>query len=54
MGLTLTTDHALTVVAPLGLDDLIDLRLRHNPARTNVEQFMRGIPASTGWNSGRD
>lgn len=34
VGLTLTTDHALTVVAPHGL------RVRHNPARATVEQFM--------------
>lgn len=40
MGLTLTADHALTVVAPHGLDDLFGLSVRHYPARATVEQFM--------------
>lgn len=40
VGLTLTADHTLTVVAPHGLDDLFGLRVRHNPARATVEQFM--------------
>ena len=30
----------LTVVAPHGLDDLFGLRVRHNPTRATVEQFM--------------
>lgn len=33
MGLTLTANHSLTVVALHGLDDLCGLRVRHNPAR---------------------
>ena len=30
----------LAEVAPHGLDDLFGLRVRHNPARATVEQFM--------------
>lgn len=36
----MTTERALTAVAPHGLDDLFDLRVRHNPARAAVEQFL--------------
>ncbi len=36
----MTANHALTVVAPHGLDNLFGLRVRHNPARATVERFM--------------
>ncbi len=40
VGLTLTADHALTVVAPHGLDDLFGLRVRHTGKRW-LEQWLR-------------
>lgn len=36
MGLTVTADHALALVAQHGLDDLFGLRVQHNPARAGT------------------
>lgn len=39
VGLTLTADHTLHVLAPHGLDDLFALRVRHNPTRATAAHF---------------
>lgn len=39
VGLKLTADHRLLTVAPYGLDDLLGLVLRHNPARARPEVY---------------
>lgn len=48
MGLTLTADNTLDVLAPHGLDDLFALRVRHNPTRATVAQFTARY-TSKGW-----
>ncbi len=43
VGLRLETDDQLTVLAPLGLHDLFDGVLRHNPARSSAAQFQQRV-----------
>jgi hypothetical protein len=40
VGIYLSADDSLHVIAPHGLDDLFELRVRHNPARVTFETFM--------------
>jgi hypothetical protein len=39
----LLEDERIEVVAPLGLDDLFDLRLRRNPRRASIEEFRQRL-----------
>jgi uncharacterized protein len=39
----LQRDDQITVIAPLGLDDLFGLRLRRNPRRVSMEEFRRRL-----------
>jgi uncharacterized protein len=39
----LRPDETLDVIAPFGLDDLLDLRVRRNPRRVTVELFRRRL-----------
>jgi hypothetical protein len=41
VGVWLDGDDALHVIAPLGLDDLLGLRVRRNPARVSLETYRQ-------------
>ena len=43
IGLRLSEDDRLTIVAPLGLEDLLGLVHRRNPARVTVEEYERRL-----------
>ena len=43
VGLRLNDDDNLTVVAPCGLDDLLGMVHRRNPARVTVEEYERRL-----------
>jgi hypothetical protein len=43
VGVRLERDDGITVVAPHGLDDLLDMVLRRNPARVSVEEYERRL-----------
>lgn len=43
VGIYLDTDDSLHVVAPYGLEDLFEMRVRHNPRRVSVESFARRV-----------
>jgi uncharacterized protein len=43
VGLTLTADDRIEVIAPYGLDDLFDIVVRHNPVRASVETYRQRI-----------
>jgi uncharacterized protein len=43
VGLTLTADDRIEVIAPYGLDDLFDIVVRHNPVRSSVETYRQRI-----------
>ncbi len=45
VGVRLEADEVLEVVAPYGLEDLLGLVLRHNPARAPVAEFERRLRA---------
>lgn len=48
VGLSLNADGSLDVIAPHGLEDLFELRLRHNPLRAPYEVFAQRT-TSKGW-----
>lgn len=41
VGVWLDADDVLHVIAPLGLDDLLGLRVRRNPARVSLETYRQ-------------
>jgi hypothetical protein len=43
VGVRLTSDDELVVVAPYGLDDLLGMVHRHNPQRASVEEYQRRL-----------
>ena len=43
VGLSLTEDDAMRVIAPHGLDDLFGMVVRRNPARVSVETYRRRV-----------
>jgi hypothetical protein len=43
VGVALTADGEIEVIAPHGLDDLFELRVRHNPARASAEVFAQRV-----------
>ena len=43
MGIRLEPDGGMTVVAPHGLDDLLGMVHRPNPARVSVEEYERRL-----------
>lgn len=45
VGVYLNEDDSLGVVAPHGLDDLFELRVRHNPLRASVETYRQRVEA---------
>ncbi|WP_412103203.1 nucleotidyltransferase family protein [Polaromonas sp. SM01] len=45
VGVMLGPDDAIRVVAPHGLDDLFNLRVRHNPLRASVETYRQRVSA---------
>lgn len=45
VGVWLGDDDALHLVAPLGLADLLDLRVRRNPARVSVDTYRQRCAA---------
>jgi hypothetical protein len=48
VGVRLERDDRLTIVAPLGLEDLFALRLRPNPRRPNNKGFARAAASIAG------
>jgi len=49
VGVRLEADGALTVIAPFGLDDLFDMRLRPNPTRTSPNYEKIAAAAKARW-----
>ena len=49
VGVRLEADDALTVIAPFGLEDLFDLRLRPNPTRTSPNYEKIAAAAKARW-----
>ncbi|WP_307654358.1 nucleotidyltransferase family protein [Variovorax paradoxus] len=45
VGVYLNEDESLGVVAPHGLDDLFELRVRHNPLRASVATYRERVMA---------
>jgi hypothetical protein len=45
VGVFLNADGTLGIVAPYGLDDLFNLRVRHNPLRASVEAYRARVEA---------
>ncbi|AGU51381.1 hypothetical protein VAPA_1c43050 [Variovorax paradoxus B4] len=45
VGVYLNGDESLGVVAPHGLDDLFELRVRHNPLRASVATYRQRLAA---------
>lgn len=45
VGFRLDDDDELTIVAPLGLDDLLGMVHRRNPARVTIEEYERRLVA---------
>ncbi|MEH3087893.1 MAG: nucleotidyltransferase family protein [Xylophilus ampelinus] len=43
VGVFLRKDGSLGVIAPHGLDDLFNLRVRHNPLRASVETYRQRV-----------
>jgi hypothetical protein len=43
VGITLTEDSSLEVIAPHGLNDLFSMVVRRNPARVSIETYRRRI-----------
>jgi len=43
VGVSLGADGSVHVIAPHGLDDLFELRVRHNPSRASVEDFKARV-----------
>ena len=43
VGISMNELGALEVIAPLGLDDLFSMTVRHNPARANVTNYQARI-----------
>jgi len=43
VGLTLTEDSKIEVIAPYGLNDLFSITVRRNPARVSTETYRRRI-----------
>ena len=43
IGVRLEPDDRLTIVAPHGLDDLLGLAHRRNPARVSVDEYERRL-----------
>jgi uncharacterized protein len=41
VGLTLTEDSEIQVIAPYGLNDLFSITVRRNPARVSIETYRR-------------
>ncbi len=45
VGVYLAVDESVHVVAPFGLDDLFELRVRHNPSRASADDFRERVHA---------
>jgi hypothetical protein len=43
VGVKLNADDTIEVIAPHGLQDLFDLKLRHNATRTSADVFMQRV-----------
>ena len=43
VGITLSQAENFEIIAPFGLDDLFEMRVRHNPARASVAAFRSRI-----------
>lgn len=43
VGVSLEADGAIRVIAPHGLEDLFALRVRHNPARADIDTYRRRV-----------
>ncbi|MBV7334261.1 nucleotidyltransferase family protein [Chloroflexi bacterium TSY] len=43
IGVRLLSDGRLKIIAPCGLSDLFEMKLRRNPARVSVEQFRKRV-----------
>lgn len=43
VGITLTDDSSIEVIAPYGLNDLFSIVVRRNPARVSVETYRRRL-----------
>ena len=49
VGVRLEVDDTMTVIAPFGLEDLFDLRLRPNPTRTSPNFEKIAAAAKARW-----
>ncbi|MFC7461436.1 nucleotidyltransferase family protein [Hydrogenophaga defluvii] len=45
VGVCLTPQDQIDVLAPFGLDDLFNMHVRHNPARASVEAYRQRVRA---------
>jgi len=45
VGLCLTPQDQIEVLAPFGLDDLFNMHVRHNPARASAETYRQRVRA---------
>lgn len=43
VGVSLARDDSIHVIAPHGLDDLFELRVRHNPSRASADDFNERV-----------
>lgn len=43
VGVYMTADESVHVIAPHGLDDLFELRVRHNPSRASASDFRERV-----------
>ena len=43
VGVSLADDGSIHVIAPHGLDDLFELRVRHNPSRASKDEFNERV-----------
>jgi hypothetical protein len=43
VGVYMAADESVHVIAPHGLDDLFEMRVRHNPSRASVDDFRERV-----------
>ncbi len=43
VGVGLEADNSVYVIAPHGLDDLFELKVRHNPAKVNLVTYQKRL-----------
>jgi hypothetical protein len=43
VGVFITDDDSIGIIAPYGLDDLFEMKVRHNPARASADEFNQRV-----------